>query len=123
MRITKGQLRKIIREVAYAQGPLHRDPRQSQSRTDALTSHLKRNDHPGAHVTMMNLRSEDFDEQTYYISSRYDSDGVPTLFTQVTDETSWIRPPMGTQEVVIDDQGYGYVFTRGGQTAFKFYAY
>ena len=36
MRITKGQLRKIIREVAYARGPLelHRSPRQSQSSSD-----------------------------------------------------------------------------------------
>ena len=121
MRITKGQLRRIIREVAYAQGPLHRERGQSQSRTDALSAHLRHTGHPGAHVTLMNLRSEDFDDQTYHFSDRYDDDGVPTRFTPVTDETSWIRPPTGTHEVVIDDDGYGYVFTRGGHTAFKFY--
>jgi hypothetical protein len=45
MRITKGQLRKIIREVAYARGPLelHRSPRQSQSRTDALSDQVSLN--------------------------------------------------------------------------------
>ena len=121
VRITKGQLRRIIREeISYAQGPIQRDPRQSQSRADALAADLRRQGHPGAHVTMLNLGPKDL-HKTYAISSKHNSDGVPTQFEPVTDDRSWERPPVGTHEAVIDDDGFAYVVPDYHRVVWKFY--